>query len=46
MVFGHRDGMNADATVEVLLRKHGKTYAEQAGIRLADKPAPCGSSWC
>lgn len=32
--------MDADATVEVLLRKHGKTYAEQAGIRLADKPAP------
>lgn len=27
-------------TVTVLLRLAGRTYAEQAGIRLADKPAP------
>lgn len=26
--------------VEVLLERHGRTYAEDAGIRLADKPAP------
>lgn len=26
--------------VKVLLDRHGRTYAEQAGIRLADKPAP------
>jgi endonuclease III len=26
--------------VDVLLRRYGRTYAEQAGIRLADRPAP------
>lgn len=26
--------------VEVLLDRHGQTYADQAGIRLADQPAP------
>lgn len=26
--------------VEALLERHGRTYAEDAGIRLADKPAP------
>ena len=29
-----------DATVRRLLGRHGTTYAEEAGIRLADKPAP------
>jgi endonuclease III len=28
------------AVVKVLLDRYGQTYAEQAGIRLADKPAP------
>jgi hypothetical protein len=28
------------AVVKVLLDRHGRTYAEEAGIRLADKPAP------
>ena len=28
------------ATVETLLDKAGRTYADEAGIRLADKPAP------
>ena len=28
------------AIVDVLLDRHGRTYAEEAGIRLADKPAP------
>jgi hypothetical protein len=28
------------AVVRVLLSQHGQTYAEQAGIRMADKPAP------
>jgi endonuclease III len=29
-----------DVLVRVLLEQHGRTYAEEAGIRLADKPAP------
>lgn len=32
--------MTAQATVEVLLARHGTTYAEDAGIELADEPAP------
>ena len=32
--------MGTDTTVDLLLRRHGRTYAEEAGIRLADKPAP------
>lgn len=32
--------MDAKTTVAELLRGHGTTYAEEAGIRLADKPAP------
>src|SRR6185312_2074702 len=27
-------------TVAALLERHGTTYAEEAGIRLADKPSP------
>jgi endonuclease III len=29
-----------DKTVAVLLERHGRPYAEEAGIRLADKPGP------
>ena len=29
-----------DAVARVLLDRYGRTYAEDAGIRLADKPAP------
>jgi hypothetical protein len=29
-----------ETTVRVLLDQHGRTYAEEAGIRLADRPAP------
>jgi hypothetical protein len=29
-----------DTTVRVLLDRHGRTYADEAGIRLADKPSP------
>jgi hypothetical protein len=32
--------VSTDARVEQLLDEHGTTYAEEAGIRLADKPAP------
>ncbi len=32
--------MTTDRTVAVLLEKHGRPYAEEAGIRLADKPGP------
>lgn len=32
--------MDAHDRVQVLLRKHGRTYAEEAGIRLKDKPSP------
>jgi endonuclease III len=35
-----RDSENSKDTVDCLLAEHGTTYAEQAGIRLADKPAP------
>jgi endonuclease III len=31
---------NRKALVERLLAEHGETFAEQAGIRLADKPSP------
>jgi endonuclease III len=31
---------NRQRLVERLLRDHGQTFAEQAGIRLADKPSP------
>lgn len=30
----------ADATVKILLDRYGRTYADEAGIRLADRPAP------
>jgi endonuclease III len=30
----------ADPTVKTLLERYGRTYAEDAGIRLADRPAP------
>jgi endonuclease III len=30
---------NQDALVRALLDRHGRTYADEAGIRLADKPA-------
>jgi hypothetical protein len=29
-----------DPTVKTLLERYGRTYAEDAGIRLADRPAP------
>jgi hypothetical protein len=32
--------MDANDTVRLLLERHGRTFAEDAGIRLADKPAP------
>ena len=32
--------MNTKQTVRAVLREAGRTYAEQAGIRLANKPAP------
>lgn len=32
--------MGRDQIVKDLLAEHGTTYAEEAGIRLADKPAP------
>jgi hypothetical protein len=32
--------MSTDNTVRALLERHGTTYAEDAGIRLDDKPAP------
>ncbi len=32
--------MNSKETVRALLRLAGRTYAEQAGIKLTDKPAP------
>lgn len=32
--------MTGEATVERLLDRHGTTYAEDAGIRLVDEPAP------
>jgi endonuclease III len=31
---------NSNKRVRELLDKHGRTYAEEAGIRLADRPAP------
>jgi hypothetical protein len=32
--------MTAEQTARALLQRHGTTYAEAAGIKLADKPAP------
>lgn len=32
--------MSSDDVVSRLLERHGTTYAEEAGIRLADRPAP------
>ena len=32
--------MSRQSVVEELLREHGTTYAEAAGIKLADKPSP------
>ncbi|GAA4753624.1 hypothetical protein GCM10023350_43630 [Nocardioides endophyticus] len=32
--------MTEATTVEVLLRRHGTTYAADAGIRLTNEPAP------
>ena len=29
-----------DAPKDALLKRYGRTYADEAGIRLADKPAP------
>src|ERR1700753_2864164 len=31
---------SADALVDSLLERFGQTYAQEAGIRLADKPSP------
>ena len=37
---GYRSPMTDRDLVKTLLERHGATYAEDAGIRLADKPAP------
>jgi hypothetical protein len=37
---GRPDTVTDQATVRALLDRYGQTYAEEAGIRLADKPAP------
>src|SRR6266540_6951087 len=37
---GHRTGMTERDRIQELLREHGTTYAEEAGITLRDKPAP------
>jgi hypothetical protein len=37
---GRPDTVTDEATVRALLDRYGQTYAEEAGIRLADKPAP------
>jgi hypothetical protein len=36
----NRAGTGKRETVDDLLREHGRTFAEEAGIRLADKPSP------
>lgn len=38
--------MSHQDTVERLLRDHGTTYADEAGIRLRDKPAPLFQLLC
>src|SRR4051794_33307419 len=37
---GYRSPMSDKDVVKALLERHGTTYAEDAGISLADKPAP------
>lgn len=37
---GYGRGMSDKQTAQALLRRHGSTYAEDAGITLADKPSP------
>jgi transposase len=37
--------MTTDRTVAVLLEKYGRPYAEEAGIRLADKPGLLIDRW-
>jgi endonuclease III len=39
---GYADGMSSkrEATVRVLLDRYGRTFAQEAGIRLADRPGP------
>lgn len=37
---GRRAKTHEAALVEVLLERYGRTYAEEAGIRLADRPGP------
>ena len=37
---GYSLPMSTKDTVKTLLERHGTTYAEDAGIRLADKPPP------
>ena len=32
--------MSRDQVLEELLAEHGRTYADQAGITLRDKPSP------
>ncbi|WP_460656538.1 HhH-GDP family DNA glycosylase [Kribbella endophytica] len=32
--------MRSEALVDLVIERHGRTYAQEAGIRLADKPAP------
>jgi len=39
-VAGYRSTMTDRDVVEALLDRHGSTYAQDAGIRLADRPAP------
>lgn len=38
--------MNNRRTMEALLTEHGRTFADEAGIRLRDTPSPCISCWC
>jgi hypothetical protein len=40
MRHGYDSGMSRQSAVKELLETHGQTYAEAAGIRLADKPSP------
>jgi transposase len=39
-VAGAQSSEDRDATVRSLLRRHGRTYCEQAGFALRDKPSP------
>ena len=40
MSTGRTTGRKAERLVKVLLDRHGRTYADQAGIVLRDTPAP------